>query len=547
MNIQKILREKFSFFKESNSFYGTGFCIFSVIFFVPFAYLFKFPDPYTTIKWIITLFSLNFCLSLFLINSKNIIIPKLPYVFLYIFGLTLGIILINSYFHNVSLISYDNVKRFFFWGTVLFFFNLFSSQKEITFYKIEKIICFTVAIFVSLALIQYILHPTEQPYFTFGNINLSAEFVGFSLVFQLGSLVRLWKNFKKSIFLNIFTALSLSYIYFIHCRSIYIATSLILISILLFNKNLWKELLKLITLSAFFAFAIKIIIFLFHPYAVMPGLKEFAGRWLLYLNTLKMIMENPLGVGVGQYEFAAIPYVGNLVSETKETVLYLTPHDEFLHLLAEDGIHLSLLFFALGCVFISFFRKDIKKIFSQNPEFIYFIIVLFVQSLFQFPLIEPIPYFMTAMMIGYFFSTAKIDHVTYSLKRGSKAILLSTNLLAFLVFSVYFSSRYIGFNLPYHEQLNRLACSYGYREWLPCLNVAYSHMLQGDYDTTDVYALRVLDWQPLNYQAIKMLGFSSMYQGNYRKACKLFRQYDALFENDSSLHEIINKECQAYP
>jgi len=61
-----------------------------------------------------------------------------------------------------------------------------------------------------------------------------------------------------------------------------------------------------------------------------------------------MIIENPLGVGVGQYEFASIPYMGELVPYFNEALIFLSPHDEVLHFLAEDGFILSFIFLFIG-------------------------------------------------------------------------------------------------------------------------------------------------------------------------------------------------------
>jgi hypothetical protein len=415
---------------------------------------------------------------LFLYKSKTLILPKLPNTLLYILGFTFLVAVINSDLHNVPLLSYENTRRFIFWGLTILFFNVFCSQKEKAFIKIENALCLSSAAFLIPALSQYILYPEEQPYFTFGNINLSAEFILFTLAFQLDALTRSWKKHKKSTGRNILMIFSLSYIYFTNCRSVLIATILIMAAIFYFNKKMWKEIAKLLILSALLIFLVKITFFIFYPDLVMvtPIEKEFSCRWLLYLNTLKMIMENPLGAGVGQYEFASIPYVGNLIPATRETILFLSPHDEFLHFLAEDGVILSLLFFFSACVFLYFYGKDIKKIFIEYPVFIYFSIVVFIQSLFQFPLIEPLPYFITTIMVGYFFSSIRMDHIVYTLTSGIKAVLFSLNFLAFMIFSLYFSSIYVSVNFPHTEKLNKLACSFGDRNWLSCLNVASSRI-----------------------------------------------------------------------
>ena len=536
------------FLGEYVFFYQTSFVILSLLLFSPFVVFHGFFDSYTIIKWVFILYSANLSILMFLFKTKSLILPKLSRLSLYIIALIVCFLLFNSYLHDVSLFSYENTRRFLFWGIAIFFLNLFWAEKEEAFHKIEKAICITLTVFLFLSLSQYIFRPHIPPYLTFGNINLAAEFVGFLLIFPFGALTRLWRESKKSIPLNLLSAASISYLYLTHCRSTYIGVFIIISAAFYLYKAPFKEVLKILTTAIIITIFIKGLVPWLYPEIypeinLLPPLKGFSSRGLLYIDTLKMIIENPLGVGVGRYEFASLPYLANIYPQHNETMIFLSPHNEFLHYLVEDGVILSLLFLLLTCSVIYFYWNDVKRIFMNYPEFIYFSIFLFVQSLFQFPLIESLPFFLTAMMIGYFFSFLKKDCLTYNLKHISRLTLIGVNFLAFMIFTVSFLSKYISYNFPNDQNLNKMACSFGNRDWFACLNVASTYINKGDYDKAESYALRTLTWQPLNYQGMKILGFVRLYQGNTKKACELFKKYDSFFQNKTTLHELIAKKC----
>lgn len=537
-NLKKIL-------KEYNFFYGTSFIILFVFLFSPFFTFSKFADPYTTIKWILVIFSSNIILFLFLFKSKFIIFPKIPSFPLYILFFVLFIIILNSYIHNVSLISYENIRRFMFWAISLFYFNFFFFTKEKGFATIEKTIFLSSSVFLILSLAQYILHPDSPPYLTFGNINLSSEFIGFSLAFQFGFLFRAWQKKQKSRPLNLLAALSLTYIYITNCRSVFIGSFLIIIFSMILNRKMFKENIKIIILAVVFVFSIKKIILFLYPDMIFITFVEkgSSARWLIYTNTLQMILENSLGVGVGQFEYASLPYLGSLFPTLNEWLLFSTPHDEFLRYLAEDGIIFSVSVFLFFISLLYFSWKEIKKVVISQPHIVCFFIMLFTQALFQFPLLDPLPYFMTALMVGYFFYLLPIGKLKYELKQAPRVALIGINGLATFLIVAFFSAKYISLNYPYNEFLNKLACSYGNRNWLACLNVSHSYLSKADYDKAESYAVRTLEWQPLNYQGLKLLGFSHLYRGNRRKACQLFHKFDSLFQNQSSLHKVILEEC----
>ncbi|MDZ4323365.1 MAG: O-antigen ligase family protein, partial [Alphaproteobacteria bacterium] len=434
-----------------------------------------------------------------------------------------------------------------FWGAAIFFFNLFCSDAGERFEKFEQVIIFALTVFVSCGLIEFLFYPDFQPYFTFGNINLASEYVAFSIAFLWGRLTRIWQKLQTSFSLNLVSALSIAYVYLTSSRSAYISIILMSIFFTSFNVRNIKEVVKIIIMALV---VIGLIIFIKYLYPSLPPdlalLKNSSTRWALYVNTLKMVVETPLGVGVGQYEFASLPYLGEMFPGFNERTIFQSPHNEFLRYLSEDGVIVSLLFFFLGSSIIYTFWKKIKNAFQEHTIFLYFSIVLFVQSLFQFPLLEPYPYYLTSLLIGYFFSVAKVDVKIYVLSGFSKTIFFILNLTALTVFVVYFSSQYVSLHLSRNEMLNKFAC-HGGRNWFACLNVSSYYLHQGDLDKAEMYTRKTLEWQPLNFQGMKSLGFILLCQGERRKACNIFKEFNSFFQDQSSLKKVISYECAPSP
>jgi O-antigen ligase len=489
-------------------------------------------------------------LFIFLSQQNDLIFPKLPNTSLNILLLILFLLVVNTYIHDVPLFSFENVRRLMFWGLAFFFFNFFTLEKKEAFQKITTLIHFVAGIFLMGAFGEYIfISPHVDPSFTFGNVAHSAEFIGFCLAFQFGSLVRLWKQSQSSIPLELLSALSLAYIFFSQSRIAVIGTVLILAAIFLLNKKYIKKIIKTVVVSTIFIIAIKFFIIPFLHTDMLHKSdffmrKSYSVRWLLYTNTLKMIFANPLGVGIGNYEFSSIPYL-KMVPEFDEESLFNTPHSDFLHFLAEDGVILSTLFFSLGISLIYFLWNDIKKIFSSYPEFIFFSLMLFVFSLLQFALLNPVPYFMTALMIGWFFALRVDQELIYKLNYRLKYFLMSLNTIALIVVSIHFYEKYASYNFRKNQTLSKFACAVESRSWLSCLNVAATYMDKGEYDKAEPYIVRVLHRQPTNYQGLRMLGFSALYQGDKKKACTLFKESNSFFREPIVLHDVMEGECSS--
>ena len=532
-----------SFFKKNYRFFEFPLIVISIIAISPFISSTKFFDPYTTMKWLFILLSVNGLLFIFLHQKQYLIIPTIPKhsfnVLLIIFFLSL----VNIYLHNIFIFSFENMRRTIFWGLSIFFFNLFFLEKDKLFNNILNAIHCIAFLFLLCSYFFYVSLPNNFLHFTFGNIAHSAEYVGLCTALQFGSLTHLWKKNKKSLFLNILSASSLAYIFLSHSRATAIGTIFILLAAVALNKKNLKEIAKILLFSAVFILLINSLKSYMNPVESAPFIaKDYTERWLLYISTLKMIFENPLGVGVGQYEFASIPYLKS-VSEFNESTIFSTPHNDFLHILAEDGIILSLFLFYFLLSLIYFLWNEIKRIFYSYPEFIYFSLILLPLATFQFPLANPFPYLMSSMMIGYFFALRTEEYFNFQLTKKLKLVLVGVNLIAALSFVSTFGAKYVAYNFPKDQFANKVACSIGNRNWLSCLNVASSYLDEKEYEKAETYVLRTLNWQPLNYQSIRMLGFISLYKGNTKKACELFKAYSLLFREPTLVGPVIEEKC----
>jgi hypothetical protein len=140
----------------------------------------------------------------------------------------------------------------------------------------------------------------------------------------------------------------------------------------------------LISIKVFSSMGIKV----FRRYALIPIVPVavyivmtkagLSGRETLWQAAGAMILERPMGWGVDQFEFASRPY--GFISET---VLAKSPHNEFLRFAVEDGIPFAMLILYLGR-FLS----------------IGYLAVFGAEFLFQFPLLLPLPFAVTALAIG---------------------------------------------------------------------------------------------------------------------------------------------------
>jgi hypothetical protein len=231
---------------------------------------------------------------------------------------------------------------------------------------------------------------------SFGNVNMLAEFLVLSL-----PLLHLWvktpariPDYLKQIILWTW------FFFMIYCRSrsVWIGLGLWFIWGLSHKKIGWKEIASVL-----------VAIVVYHASLYTSHLPSNAGaakgesigqRMHLYLSTLELIKDHPLGVGVGQYGNEIIPYLVNSEFKPLEGGYFDQPHSEFLKWGAEFGwLGLILPAFILILLAIACWRA--KNFFLTSS-----LVVLLPQMAFQFPFENPASLlylsFLFALVLGLF-------------------------------------------------------------------------------------------------------------------------------------------------
>lgn len=480
---------------------------------------------------------------LFVFRNNSIFIPRVNSFQKYLISALLTLVAYNYFIHKISFFEIASLERLLFW--ILFFYYCYAlsffrnSEKKYMYIPLF----ISTGIFLSGAFLSTMLGKGSFA-FTFYNINKAAEFVGFSLALQLGLLFYFKGKGQK--FLLLLIVMSLIYLYFSQCRSAFLGIIFCLIYLL------WRDHFSIFRKFFFYVVfgSISLMLFLIIlelnvelPYGKMWNkVGSSSERWEMILNTLSLIRDFPLGIGVGRFEYAAAPYMQSLPFEAfNEHFNYIfSPHSELFRFMAEDGIIVSLLLFVLFFSFIFPFQK-LKKISDHCPESITFFIFFSVQFLFQYPLSQPFPLLLIPFVL------ASTFHNIHALQHYSipsfQWVSRGLGVFFFFIALLLTASSYISLHYFDNTKLNR----YVYRLWKDTqslksiLVVSY---VNKKYARTKKYALKELRREPQNLFALKYLGLSTLKEGDVQEGCKHLKVYDAVYRYQSSVHEEIEKECK---
>jgi len=522
---------------------------------LPFTVMDNFSNSFHHPKFYIVYIASSLALGLmsyYSIDSYYVPLSKLTKVFLVILLTLLGF---NYWLHSINFLNVETFQRIVFWSLVFYgisIFHMVPKGQEKNLFIPLFIGCFIFIILDFFLLLIFAEHPL---YLTFGNQNISAEYVGLTLALQMGVYLTSSNKVTKK-FLDFLIPLSVSYVFFTNCRSAYLGVFLFTIYLLIQRYLSLKTFLCWTFSAILFSGVYYLALNFFHPEGILEmkivtqtaAALEKEGstkaRWTVMFYTLNMIKDFPLGIGLGRYEFFSIPYLTNLsIRLLNENMTFKSPHSEILRFLAEDGLLIILL---MGACILSFFRDYWNKLlqtFATHPEIATYGIFLGVQFGVQFPLDNPFPFFLTAVMVAYLLTQMQGVLLPITVPK-IKPILLG--LFAFLtlmtiakVFAGYIEQNYRN-NLSY----NRFACAVDPSSWSTCLNVVSLYLDQKNYQKAEEYAKQELSRRSYNFHAIRYLAFAYLDQGQAQKACPLFKQYDVLFKNQSSIHEIIKTHCE---
>lgn len=374
-----------------------------------------------------------------------------------------------------------------------------------------------------------------DPASTFANKNMAAQFI--VLTFPLVATI---KNHKKLALLSGF--LMLLFLFFSGCIAAWVAVSLeILFMLIVFNFAIVKHLFTLkFTAGMIFVALLALSLHFGQNLYDKPSSKQRLDMWG---NTIEMIKDNPIGVGLNNHSVIYPKYqkYHNTTSGAifNEATQVIHTHNDFLQLVAEVGVLGAVIVVWIAFLFYRsvFYCCKNKDLFLISIAICAAVSGIIVNSFFSFPFHMPIPPLVLAVYLAIIFSLSNDKKHSISIKRW---IAFATVIV--LIPAIFYASKYHYNNIKkdryllyakyFEQQKNWRAVSilskeaYSLNPYCKKL-LAYSARASietGDYDRGVEYLKQVLKVYPYNMNSITNMGIAYMLSGKYSAAQECFNR-----------------------
>jgi len=375
----------------------------------------------------------------------------------------------------------------------------------------------------------------------FGNVNLTAQFLGLAVVFLLAALSgtssRLLRVMGESTL-----ALSLAYLYLLSSRSVALA--------IVATLGAWA-LVRRVPLGALVRAAVgaALVVWLLPARESLDVVREhkwltIAQRLSVWKGTLHMIRDHPLGVGAGNFSDVFLAYGADVPLLPREDVVFLHPHNEYLRLLAEEGLILG----GVAVYLVSRLLRDLRRAsvpgLWTSPAGLLLLgasTFLAVEAFFQFPLSEAFGALAAALLVGLAFSALEPSPMSPRSVpgRASPATVVPAALGAVFVLVMLArvaTSELLFVNRKDDVAAQERACRLNPRNLPACVTAAWLEAGTGKVPEARRRLVHVLERAPRYFPAIKLLGEISLEAGDHAAGCLYLGAYDALFQGGSSIH-----------
>lgn len=532
----------------------TKFFISLSILFIPLVQSNIFLDYSMGTKWLV-IYAMGIFSLFFFWKVRSISIPKLDMisrVFIFLLG---ALYCLNLSIHFYSFISEATLGRLTF-GILTIFFAIAFYQKYIKFDDLLfPVLVATFLFFLQIVVNVYIYGFHKINSFlpsSFGNINMAAQFVGISIFFQIYALTKYRKKRLFQILLTLGLAISLVFIFYAFSRSVYggVAISLLFSLWLIPYKRARRWVLSAILLAL-----LGIGIYEVGSYkddiqkSKITVKKEGSTKQRLgiWKDTVALIKDKPLGVGVGYFEFAFIPYKTlEHGSPPLEDTIEKAPHSEMLRFLSEDGIIFTILGVLLLFRLAILFRRNFLGFLRDRKGCCVLSLFLFLipEILVQFPLQTPFPFFIITIILGFCISRVLYANDAVEKVIVSNKFLSVVSFIYILIFLVYGFAKYVEKNYSDNYKVVSLACKVSPFDWRVCLLKGQIEFREERLTDSIKTANFELKKRKDNFVALELLAFSTYHQGKKEEGCRKIIEYDTIFKNRSSHHDFIKKNCR---
>ena len=381
----------------------------------------------------------------------------------------------------------------------------------------------------------------------FGNVNLTAQFLGFAVVFLLaalsGTAPRLLRVMGETTL-----ALSLAYLYLLSSRSVGLA--------LLAAIGAWT-IVRRVPLGPLARAAVgaALVAWLLPGAGSLEAVREHkwltvAQRLSVWKGTLRMIRDHPLGVGAGNFSDVFLGYGADVPLLPREDVVFLHPHNEYLRLLAEEGLIVGGLALYLTSRLVRDLRRALDAGWWRSPSGLVLLgasAFLAVEAFFQFPLSEAFGALTAALLVG--LASSSLEPVRASPSdvpaRVSASVVIPAILTAagiLIMLARVAASELLFVNRKEDLPAQDRACRLNPRNLPACVTAAWLEAGNGQVSQARQRLVHVLDGAPRYFPAIKLLSEISLSAGDREAGCLYLGAYDALFQGRSSIHHRLQEQ-----
>jgi O-antigen ligase len=399
----------------------------------------------------------------------------------------------------------------------------------------------------------------------FGNVNLTAQFLGLAVILVLAGVEGLPRSRARAFFREALVTASLVHLYFLSSRSVFLALGVAFVVLL---AGGW---LSARSVARMVGAAVAVILLILHfapvfgwrvlhslsPEVVANKALSTEMRLAVWGSTLQLIRDHPLGVGSGSFGEAFIPYQLGLDIIPGNAVLFRTPHNEYLRVLAEEGpvfgvvaavLLLCLLRRLRAEAWTPRWRSGSAALLCAGITF------LAVEACFQFPFGTAFGSLMTAVLLG--LALARIEASTTATEVavqgqrhrrrwrvvGTAAVAGALGVLGRVVVS-----ELLFVNHRFEAAAQETACRLNPRNLPACVTAAWLQARNGDRREARALLLQVLQHSPYYHPAIRVLGEESATNGDLDAACLYLWVYDELFRERSAIHARVGALCAGAP
>lgn len=369
----------------------------------------------------------------------------------------------------------------------------------------------------------------ETGIWAFGNHNMAAEYAVLLLGLFMSTRMRFIRRLKagNKVATSILASLAF-FIPFTFSRSAILG--LISIAVISFPLH-WKRRRQLpiaIALAAAIGFGLA-------SYMASTGTiiaakaSSGAERLNLYKATLKLIRENPMGIGIGQFEFGAAPWLQQF-GLLRSAEVFKSPHSEPLRLVAENGWIFGILLAALVFFFVRGFR--FRKLRIGLPFFGAFLF----QAAFQFPLEVPGSVLLIAFATWKFVSP-NVTSISQPVFTRTCRWLVGATAMATFAFGV---AHALSVMAPVNIPLSRwipTACDLDPYNWRVCGEAMRFEGSTGRIDIVRRLAQRQLRIRPWNFSILLNWASIEAQFGNSEISCEIAQQVIGLIPAERSRFE----------